>query len=241
METDLFTLDENGQIVYESVDGEEVQTEESLFGDNESEVEESGNDVVEDAVTGDTVTDSVETEEDSEEAQEVVVLNADGGSVSVVLSDELTTALIDATTPASGSLGTTTLNYFDRLVGGLPQDAVYVAYRTSSGNSYDGVLLWATDYDMLDGVLTLGNDARQVHVNRVTSGNTSVTEYSEYSAEDVVVNLSKSGDVVYYSNADVGYPVLGGYNQPIGFAPFLVSALICAMATVVLNKLLNRK
>ena len=229
----LFEINENGEVVYDSV------TEST---DTESEVLENGNDVVENADTGTVLSDEVESEEVSEETQETVVLGGNGDAVPVVLSDEVTTALLDATTPASGSLASSTLDYFDRIVSSLPTDYVFVAYRTNADNSYDGVLYYGDDFDISDNTIVFGNGSRQIHVERTTdSGYSAVTEYLEYDATDTSITLSRSGDVVYYTNVGVGYPVLGGYEKPVEFSMFLVVGLVSAMAVVALQKLILRR
>lgn len=210
--------------------------------ETESEVTEDGTGIIENTGSGNDVSDSVESEEDSPPTQEIMVVNTVDGAVPVTLSDEVTTALLEATTPAGGSLGSSTLDYFDRVVSGLPYDYKYVGYRISSDNSYDGVLYYGRDYDIEDGVITFGKDAKEVTVERISSsGYSTYTDYSVSDAEGTEITLSQDGEVVYYTNAEVGYPVMGGILQPFGYAPLLTAGLVCAMATVILHKLIIKR
>lgn len=231
----LFNVDEYGNIIYE-------QNEPSVNEDLESEDLENGEYVDSDASQGDLSADEIEDEEIPSQTQENLVVSFGDDAVPVVLSDEVTAALLDATTPAGGTLASSTLDYFDRIVSGLPSDAIYVAYRTDSDSNYDGVLYYGDDYNLSSDTVIFGKDSRQIHVERVSSGGYSTyTNYTEYDAEDVEVNLSRSGDVVYYSNIDAGYPILGGYEKPFNLSPYLVVGLVTALAVVVLQKLICKR
>ncbi len=238
-----FSLDDDGNIIY---DGQ--VSDDNLFGSEnlESEIGENAEDVIANVDSGNLSESEMEGEAvDSEGSTETGNFDeiSDSGDrvVSVALSDELTQALISSTTPAGGALTSSTLDYFDRVVGSLPSGYVYVAYRTDSDSSYNGVLYYGKNYSVRDDVVSFGLDARQVRVERVSSSTyNSYTSYKEYSAEDVVVNLSRSGDVIYYSNASVGYPILGGYDKPIGLSTYLAVGLVVAFAVAVLLKLIKR-
>lgn len=234
METSLFEITENGEIIYEDID--EQITEEGEGADN-------GESVVENVGEGDILPGALEDEEVLETTQETVLLNlSDGDAVPVVLSDEVTTAIIDSMTPAGGALSSSTLDYFDRVVSSLPSDYKYVAYRTSTDNSSDGVLYYGDDYEIDDNCISFGEDACQLRVQRVSqSGYNNVTEYNCYSAVDVDVYYSQAGDTVYYTNAEVGYPVLGSVVQPVGYGFCLTVGLVCSFAVVVLQRLLLKR
>lgn len=238
----IFEVNADGLIEYVPSDEESVAPDSGeTYEIEESEVFENGDDVAEISAEGIFEPDTVEDEEIFSQTQEIVVANDPDNAVPVVLSDEVSEALIEALTPAGGSLGSTTLDYFDRLTGSFPSDYVYVAYRMSSSNSYDGVMYFGDNYDFDGTTISFGKNAVQVCVQRVTSYGSTTTEYTQTDAEGVDVTLSKDGQVVYYTNAEVGYPVLGGYSQPLGISPFLVVGLLSAMASVILAKLLIRK
>lgn len=254
----IFEVDENGQITYEPSESEvngsymaaEVEADASASdsGTNEaqiveSEVLEDGNNVIENVDTGNILPDALESEEILAQTSETGESGDGGSNYSVsLLSDEVETTIVEALTPASGSLGSTTLDYFDRIVSSLPSDCAYVAYRTNSDNSYDAVLYYGDDYEFDGTTLSFGDGARQIHVERTSNSSYSaITEYYEYGAEDTAVNLSKSGDVIYYSNADVGFPLLGGIVKPFDISPFIAVGLLSAMAVAVLQKVFLRK
>lgn len=245
MENDvsLFSIDENtGEIVYEPAGNvNEAALPEAI---EESEIVEDGSNIVE----TDNVGDMVQTEENFQEAvleieedsSEVDLLDPDGAAVPVVLSEEVTAAIL-AASPASGSIGSSTLDYFDRIISGLPVDYKYIAYRTND-NSYDAVLYYGRDYEISGNMITFEDDATQVEVVRASSsGYNQETYYYSYDVSDVSVSFNQSGTVLYYTNAVPGYPVLGGYEQPVGLAPLLTAALIGAMCLVILQKLLLRR
>lgn len=210
----------------------------------EGESEEITNAVlpVETTDTGNDVSNEVEDSGDTEETQETVVFNVIDTPVPVTLSDEVTTALIEATTPAGGSLGSTTLDYFDRIVSGLDYNYKYVAYRTNDDNTYDGVLYYGKHYDIEDGVITFGKKAKEVTVTRVSSsGYNTYTDYSVSDAEGADIELSQDGDVVYYTNAEVGYPIMGSYTPHFDLGSFFVSGMLVAFAIVVLQKIFLKR
>lgn len=237
-EVDVFEIDSDGQIIYEPVDGDESVSD-NLFGIDE--VEYNGNDVIEDVVQGDSESDSLEDSETVSETEKNVSsdLNSESVDPVAVLSDEVQLAVYNALSPASGSLGSSTIDYFDRIVSGLPRDYKYIAYRTSSDSSYDGVLYLGNNYTLSDNVITFGDGAQELRVYRVSSSSyNSTVKYSQTDASGASIAYDLDGDVVYYTNSEVGYPVLGGVVQSIGLDALLVCGLLTACLTVVLQKLL---
>lgn len=220
METSLFEVDPvTGDIVYE-----------------EGEVEESGVYSVEDGDTGSVL-------QPEEEVQEEMVSAPDSGSGDniMLLSEEVEAALL-ASTPAAGSLNSSTIDYFDRLVDGLPSDYGYVAYRNSSDDAYAGTIVYGEDWDCNEDTVVFGEGAIAIDVSRVTgTGYSNYVRYDASDASDSVISLSQSGSILYYTNAVEGYPVLGAGSRPFDIAPFLVVGLITAMAVAVLTKLLCRR
>lgn len=245
MEENAFDLDENGEIIYSGT----ITCEDNLFGadDLESEIVDDAENVDTIIDTGNLFADEMEDQKDVSEDIPETSVDLENGvesdrAISVVLSDDLTEALLSSTTPAGGALTSTTLDYFDRVVGSLPSGYVYVAYRTDSDSSYNGVLYYGKNYTVKNDVVSFGSDARQIRVERVTSGSSYsyYTTYKEYSAADVQVSFSRSGDVVYYSNAEIGYPILGGYDKPLGIGTYLTVGIVVAFAVAVLGKILRR-
>ena len=163
------------------------------------------------------------------------------GSLDAVSEQQLAQALL-ASSPASGSLSSSTIDYFDRLVSGLPEDFVYVAYRNDTDDSYAGTIIYGDDYDLSGGdTIVFGADAVSVDVSRISQGgyNNYIT-YDTSDASGSVVTVVDSGTVLYYTNAFEGYPVLGGYERPVEFSQVLVVGLIAVFASAILNKLFNR-
>lgn len=245
MENDvsLFSIDENtGDIIYEPADDPVEADQDNPAG--ESEILDDGNVIDETDLVGDMVqapenvsTNDLETEENT---SSVDLLDFGDSGVPVVLSEEVTAAIL-AASPAGGTIGSTTLDYFDRITSGLPADYKYIAYRTND-NSYDAVLYYGRDYEISGNMITFEDDAKQVEVERASSsGYNQETYYYSYDVSDVSVSFNQSGTVLYYTNVVPGYPVLGGYEQPVGLAPLLTAALIGAMCLVILQKLLLRR
>lgn len=245
----LFEVGDDGQIIYEpsesEADGSASLEQGESAADPEANVTEgefeNGNNISENIGEGVDVSDSVQGEEipsETSEDEQIVYL---GDSYNVeLLSDEIQELLVNALSPASGTLGSTTIDYFDRIVSGLPDDVVYIAYRTSSTSSYDGVLYYSDDYNVKNNVVTFGDDTKEVRVLRSNyNGQNNVTQYYESDADGASIAFDMDGDIVYYTNAEVGYPVLGGIPQQIGYAPFLVSAIMSAVFYVVINKIIK--
>lgn len=224
----LFDVNENGEMVY--MPGEENGN----VGDVSAPSDEVGDMVLDPEDVPENV---VETEE---ETSSLDFLDAGGDGVPVVLSEEVTAAIL-AASPAGGSIGSSTLDYFDRVVSGLPAHYKYIAYRTNSDDSYDAVLYYGSDFEVSDHSIVF-EDAVQLEVDRVTtSGYNNETRYYSNQVSDVLLNFEQSGNIVYYTNAAVGYPVLGGVVYSLGFAPLLSTALIGALSVVLLSKLLFRR
>ena len=244
----LFEVDEDtGELVYvpaEDETGTDIAGDSSGDVAGESEVtEDAGDAAAPSDEVGDMVLDTedvtetpVETEEDT---AGVALLDAGDSGVPVVLSEDVTAAIL-AASPAGGALGSSTLDYFDRIVSGLPADYKYIAYRTNSDNSYDGVLYYGDDFEVGDNMITFGDDATQIYVERVSSSYSSETNYVCSDVSDVSVDFSQSGTVLYYTNAVAGYPLLGGYEMKKGMSFYIVPALIGVLARSVMLKLSRR-
>ena len=163
-----------------------------------------------------------------------------GSGDDILYSEPVLQALL-ASTPASGSLSSSTIDYFDRLVSGLPSDYVYVAYRNDSDDSYAGTIIYGDDYDVSGDSIVFGEGAKAVDVSRYSgSGYQNYISYDTSDATDTVVTVYDSGTVLYYTNAIDGYPVLGGYERPVGFSALLAVVLVSVFGSLVLNKLFNR-
>lgn len=241
METDLFTYnEETGEVEYQPVetsDAEDsVQTGEESSENGCDQVSPSGDD------TGDLLSDSEGVSEDTSEISEADSVDLTGSNTSVlVVSDEAVAALA-ASSPASGSLSSSTIDYFDRLVSGLPSDYTYVAYRNDSDDSYAGTIIYGENADVSGNTIVFGKDAVEIDVSRSSgSSYSSYISYATSDATDAIVTITSSGTILYYTNALEGYPVLGGYREPVGASAFLVVGLLAAFASAVLTRLLGRK
>lgn len=220
-ETSLFEVDPvTNEIVYE-----------------EGEVLDDGSYVVENGGEGSVLGSETEVPQ----AQTFALPASDSGDVPVVLSEEVAEALL-ASTPASGSLSSSTIDYFDRLVDGLPSDYCYVAFRNDSDDSYAGSIVYGDDYDVSGNTVVFGEGAVEIAVSR--SSGSSYSSYITYDASDAsdsVVNLGQSGTILYYTNAVPGYPILGSGARPLEIGAFVTVGLVSAIAVAVLTKLLNRR
>lgn len=235
-EVSMFNVDpETGDIFYIPAKGEIV--------------EEGGDDVVGDVIdpsdeVGDMVLDPQdipETDmEDEAGSSSVDVLDNGSAPVPVVLSEEVTAAILGET-PAGGSIGSSTLDYFDRVVSGLPADYKYIAYRTSVDNSYDAILYYGKKYQVLENSVVFDEGVSLEVVRVGTSGYNTETNYISLDVLDTEIEFSQSGNVVYYTNAVEGYPVLGGFEVQKGYDFYLVPILIGVLALVIMSKLLFRR
>lgn len=235
--------EETGEVIYVPSEDESAVNPEEQTVEGE-ETENVGDVVVPSDEVGDVVFSPEDVPEDVEETEEesssVDLLDSGDSGVPVVLSEDVTAAIL-AASPAGGTIGSSTLDYFDRVVSGLPADYKYIAYRTSSDNSYDAVLYYGDDYEVSGNVITF-QEAVQLDVQRVSSsGYNTETDYTAEQISDTSISFGQSGTVVYYTNAAEGYPVLGGYAPVKGYDFFIVPALIGALAVVIMSKLLFRR
>ncbi len=229
----LFEVNENGEVIYNPVDSLESESV-----DNGNVVDQIDN--FRNLVQGPSTVSSNNLEIEADPS-EVAFLDSGDSGVPVVLAEEVTAAIL-AASPASGSIGSSTLDYFDRIVSGLPADYKYIAYRTSSDDSYDAVLYYGNDFEVSGNVITFGDHTTEIEVVRGnTSGYNSETFYYATDVSDTSISFSQSNSVLYYTNAVSGYPVLGGYEQPVGTGSFLSAALIGALCLVVLQKIFLRR
>lgn len=246
MTSNLFTVNNNGQIEYNpEVTETPVITQTSEVTPEEGEfnaaITPTPSDQNGDLLHSPEVTPEI-TKEVEEGSTTFSIPIDDSGSVPVVLSEEVTAAIL-AAQPASGSIGSSTLDYFDRVVSGLSSDYKYVAYRTDSSDSYDAVLYFGRDFDIFENSIKFKDDAVELRVDRVsTSGYNNETYYYSADASNTTISFSKGSTLLYYTNAVEGYPVLGGYSgTDLTLVPFLIGGIITAVATVILSKLILKR
>lgn len=242
----LFTVNPEGGIEYQPTEEELQQLEEQQPEENTEDLAESegltdGQDIGGDLSSGDGLLspeDGVENKSEvSEESPVPLDLPySDDGRLAVSLPDEVTSALL-STSPASGALGSGTLDYFDRVVGGIDSDCAYVGYRTNSDDSYSGFLIWSDSYDVNGSVISFRN-AETVEVWRDGSYDR-LTRYERSSGVGMDISIPGNTTTVYYTNVIEGYPVLGDVERPFSISPFLIVGLLTAAAAVVLNKLMG--
>lgn len=224
----IFEVNENGEIVYQQ---------------SESEVSVSGNNYYSNVDSGIDVSGEIQNTQNYAQTQETgeTVSSGDDYGVSL-LSDEVQELIVNALSPASGSLGSSTIDYFDRVVSGLPSDYKYIGYRTSSDDSYDGVLYFGDDYEIENNVITFGKDTTELRVVRETStGYNAVTNYYENEIDGASIAYDLNGSTVYYTNAEVGFPLMGGYDVPFDYSPLIAVGLLCVMALAVLQKIFLKR
>lgn len=170
----------------------------------------------------------------------VADLGSSDTGIMLLSEDDIAALAINA--PAAGSLNSSTIDYFDRLVDGLPTDYGYVAYRFDVDDAYAGTIIYGDDYETNDTSIVFGEGAVQIDVSRVTgTGYASYIQYERFDASNSVISVSQSGNILYYTNAFDGYPILGSGARPFEIGPFLTVGIVSAFAAAVLNKLLNRR
>lgn len=170
-------------------------------------------------------------------------IGSDSGSASDSLSEiqMIQAQVLLASSPAAGSLNSSTIDYFDRLVSGLSDDYVYVAYRNDADDAYAGTIIYGNDYDLSSDSIVFGEGAVEIDVSRNTgSSYQNYITYDSSDASNFVITPHIDGNVLYYTNAFVGYPVLGGYERPVGFSQILTVGLISVIVAVLLSKIFNR-
>lgn len=224
----IFEVNENGEIVYQQ---------------SESEVSVSGNNYHSNVDSGIDVSDEIQNTQNYTQTQETWESVSGGDDYGVsLLSDEVQELIVNALSPASGSLGSSTIDYFDRVVSGLPSDYKYIGYRTSSDDSYDGVLYFGDDYEIENNVITFGEDTTELRVVREnSSGYNTVTNYYENVIDGASIAYDLNGSTVYYTNAEFGYPLMGGYDVPFDYSPLIAVGLLCVMALAVLQKIFLKR
>ena len=128
----LFSVNESGEIVYNSenevlVDG---SVEDGFLGDE----------------VGTPVSDTETLPEDSVSSE--IAGDSDISADVSVLYSGAPVAVYAVGSAVGGSLSGTTLDYFDRVVDGLPSDYGYIAYKTSNDDNYAGSLIYGRDYSV---------------------------------------------------------------------------------------------
>ena len=226
MQTDsLFSVNDSGEVQYNS----------------ENEVMEDGlneNDAL-DSSFGDSLSGEADSSESDVQA-EVSGDDAFSPDTGVLSSDSL--VAVYAVEPAvSGALSSTTLDYFDRVVDGLPSDFGYVAYKTSNDDSYAGSLIYGRDYDVSGNSIVFGEGAVELVLSRYNYGNYNYyLQYDSRDASNTSLSLSSSGTLLYYTNLVDGRPILGKGNRPFEIAPYITVALIAVLASCVLSRIIKR-
>ena len=227
-----------------------VLENESLFSVNESgEIQyNSENEVVEDGLNENdaldsSVGDSLSGEADSSEGDvptEIPVDDAFSPDTGVLSSDSL--VAVYAVDPAvSGTLSSTTLDYFDRVVDGLPSDYGYIAFKTSIDDSYAGSLIYGRDYDVSGNNIVFGEGAVELVLSRYQNGNYNYyLQYDTRDASNTSLSLPGSGTLLYYTNLVDGRPILGKVNRSFEIAPYITVALIAVLASCVLGRIIKR-
>lgn len=174
---------------------------------------------------------------------QMVVLDPDNladSGIMLLSQDDIAVLALNA--PATGSLNSSTIDYFDRIVNGLPAEYVYVAYRWSVDDAYAGTIVFGDDYVLNDDTIVFGDNTTQIDVERHSGqGMSTYISYDKKDASNAVVQVDQNGNILYYTNAFDGYPILGSGSKEFEIAPFIVVGLMAAIASVVLNKLLNRR
>lgn len=220
----LFTLNESGEIEYNS--------ENEVLVDGSTENGSLGDEV------GTSVSDSEAIPEDSVSSE--IPLDSDITVDGSVLSSGAPVAVYAVGSAVGGSLSSTTLDYFDRVVDGLPSDYGYIAYKTSNDDSYAGSLIYGRDYDVSGNNIVFGKGAIELVLSRYRQGDYNYyLYYDTRNAENASVSLPSSGTLLYYTNLVDGRPTLGRGSRPFEISPFIVVALIAVLASCILGRIIK--
>lgn len=221
----LFSVNESGEIEYNS------ENEVLVNGTNENDAVDSS------------LGNSVSGEADSSEvsSQDEVSMDDAFSPDAGVLSIDSPVAVYAVDAPVSGTMSSTTLDYFDRVVDGLPSDYGYVAYKTSNDDSYAGSLIYGRDYDVNGNSIVFGEGAVELVLSRYNYGNYNYyLQYDSRDASNTTLSLPGSGTLLYYTNLVDGRPILGKGNRPFEIAPYITVALLAVLASCVLCRILKR-
>lgn len=232
----LFEVDpDSGSVVYVVQDGSSLQDLEKEVNDDvrvsPSPTVDVGNVLLDQATVPPTVSPSAE-------GSSSLDLLDSGDSSDAVLPAEVLAALAD--TAASGSIGSSTLEYFDRVISGLSYDVEYIAYRIDSDDSYDAVLYFGQASDISDGSVFFP-EATKLTVLRESSGYASTIDYFSESVSDITLTFDQDGSLLFYTNVVPGYPILGGYDSGVALNDLLAASLLGAFVIVIFSKLLFRR
>lgn len=221
----LFSVNESGEIEYNS--------ENEVLVDGTDE-----NDAV-DSSLGNSV--SGETDSPEVSSQDEVFVDDAFSPDTGVLSSDSAVAVYAVDSPTAGTMSSTTLDYFDRVVDGLPSDYGYVAYKTSNDDSYAGSLIYGRDYDVNGNNIVFGEGAVELVLSRYNYGNYNYyLQYDSRDASNTTLSLPSSGTLLYYTNLVDGRPILGKGNRPFEIAPYIVVTLLAVLASCVLGRILKR-
>lgn len=218
MDTDLFTYDPGSGLDYVPA---EDPTQSEIEGGN---LENGVSDVLSDPQ--DIQSDLVQNEEGSPES-DILAIGDSGNSDSDVLLQQIAEVQVETyaiDNPVSGSLSSATLDYFDRVANGLPEDYTYLAYKTSEDDSYSGSLIYGKHVDVSGKTVIFGNDSTELRVARSSSGGRYYINYYSSDASGSTVNLDSGSTILYYSNAVPGLPTLGDHRSP-SVLPSVLGAL----------------
>lgn len=233
MQVDLFTYNPEHGLDYEPSD--EIGEEST----------ENGVDDIEVSTERDILSDPVSVEEESTEVSETSdILDFDnyGNSDSDLLQQiaDIQVETYAASNPVAGNLSSNTLDYFDRVVNGLPSDYKYVAYKTSSQDSYAGSLIYGKHVDVSGNILIFGEDSVELTVSRNNYSGTYYITYDSSDASGDTVSVSNSGNVLYYTNGLEGFPTLGDYRGDTVFPMFLGLMLFGFTLAFILRRFFKR-
>lgn len=220
----LFTVNESGEIEYNS--------ENEVLVDGSTENGSVGDEV------GTSLPDTEILSEDSVSSE--IPVDTDIPSDDSVLYSGAPVAVYTVGSAVGGSLSSTTLDYFDRVVDGLPSDYGYVAYKTSNEDGYAGSLIYGRDYDVSDNNIVFGKGAVELALSRYQQGNYNYyVYYDTRDAENASVSLPSSGTLLYYTNLVDGRPTLGRGARPFEISPYIVVALIAVLASCILGRIIK--
>lgn len=222
----LFSVNTDGEVVYNLSAESEVLTDGNIE-----------NDVV-DSEIGTSVSDAEILPEDSVSSE--IAGDSDFSADGTVLYSGAPMAVYAVGSAVGGSLSSTTLDYFDRVVDGLPSDYGYIAYKTSNDDSYAGSLIYGRDYSVSGNSIVFGKGAVELALSRHQLGNYNYyVYYDERSAENSSVSLPSSGSLLYYTNLVDGRPTLGRGARPFEISPYIVVALIAVFASCILGRIIK--
>lgn len=186
-----------------------------------------------------------EVEKELSPDEETVVSGGDAGNTSVAGSEELVSLLSETIELLSsdsanvlGTFNSSVLDFMDRIVDGKP-DYKYVAFRTSSSDTYATTMYLAKKASYSGNTITFSDDCVAVRFYRDSSSG--YNNYLYYTINQVGKSTVTIGsNTIVYTNVIDNYPLLGsGSGVVFRWQYLLCGAVVLAVLGYVLGRRLS--